>query len=76
VTNKVIDIKAFIDGNRMAPYQWLTLSLCFMVSLLDGIDAAAMGFLAPSLMKEWDIPMLGLVGRTVKNARRIPRPRR
>jgi len=55
VTNKVIDIKAFIDGNRMAPYQWLTLSLCFMVALLDGIDAAAMGFLAPSLMKEWDI---------------------
>jgi len=37
--------------------------LCFVIVLLDGFDTAAIGFIAPSLIKEWGVtrPALGPV---------------
>ncbi len=39
------------------------LRLCFLIVLLDGFDTAAIGFIAPSLLKEWGVgkPALGPV---------------
>jgi AAHS family 4-hydroxybenzoate transporter-like MFS transporter len=39
----------------MSPYQWLILSLCFLIVAVDGVDVAIMGFIAPAVIKEWDI---------------------
>jgi AAHS family 4-hydroxybenzoate transporter-like MFS transporter len=38
-------------------------ALCFVIVLLDGFDTAAIGYIAPSLIKEWGVtrPMLGPV---------------
>src|SRR5580704_19647630 len=35
--------------------QWLIFATCFVIVLLDGFDTAAIGFIAPSLISEWNI---------------------
>jgi len=62
-TATTIDVKAFIDERPISPYQWLLVALCFLVVLADGMDVAIMGFVAPSILQEWDIsrPAFGLV---------------
>lgn len=59
----VIDVQAFLDAQRFSPYQWLVFALCFLIVLLDGFDTAAIGYIAPSLIKEWGVtrPALGPV---------------
>lgn len=58
-----LNIQTFLNENRFSPYQWAVFALCFFVVLLDGFDTAAIGYIAPSLLKEWGIakPALGPV---------------
>ena len=62
-TAKTIDIKAFIDAQRITAYQWLLVAICFMIVVADGMDVAIMGFVTPSILQEWDIsrPAFGIV---------------
>jgi AAHS family 4-hydroxybenzoate transporter-like MFS transporter len=53
--DKTVDIQAFLDGHRFSPFQWLVFALCFLIVLTDGFDTAAIGFVAPALVKEWGI---------------------
>ena len=55
MNSTIVDVKDFIDNRSMSMYQWLLLVLCVIVAALDGVDTAAMGFIAPSLMKDWHI---------------------
>jgi AAHS family 4-hydroxybenzoate transporter-like MFS transporter len=65
-----VDVQDFIDSKPVAPFQWLVLVLCFLVTAIDGLDTAAVGFIAPALRDEWGLtpaqlnPVLGaaLVG--------------
>ena len=50
-----VDVKDWIDSRPVSPYQWLILSLCFLIVLFDGFDVAVMGFIAPSLMQDWGL---------------------
>jgi AAHS family 4-hydroxybenzoate transporter-like MFS transporter len=50
-----LDVQAFIDRHPFSPYQWLVFATCFVIVLLDGFDTAAIGFIAPSLLKEWGV---------------------
>ncbi|KIL98099.1 4-hydroxybenzoate transporter [Paramagnetospirillum magnetotacticum MS-1] len=58
-----LNIQTFLNESRFSPYQWAVFALCFFVVLLDGFDTAAIGYIAPSLLKEWGIakPALGPV---------------
>lgn len=68
--NDSVDVQDFIDSKPVAPFQWLVLVLCFLVTAIDGLDTAAVGFIAPALRDEWGLspaqlnPVLGaaLVG--------------
>lgn len=68
--NDSVDVQDFIDSKPVAPFQWLVLVLCFLVTAIDGLDTAAVGFIAPALRDEWGLtpaqlnPILGaaLVG--------------
>jgi AAHS family 4-hydroxybenzoate transporter-like MFS transporter len=57
------DVQALIDESPFSAYQWVIFALCFFIVLLDGFDTAAIGYIAPSLIKEWGVtkPMLGPV---------------
>src|SRR6185295_6431023 len=43
-------------------FQWTIFGLCFLIVLADGFDTAAIGFIAPSLLKEWGIDKPALKG--------------
>jgi len=63
--NTIVDVKAWIDERPISKYQWVVLSLCFIIIMFDGYDAAVMGFIAPALIEDWGIsraemgPILG-----------------
>lgn len=42
----VVDVKAWIDTRPVSRFQWNVLLLCFIIIMLDGYDAAVMGFVA------------------------------
>ncbi|CDG80935.1 MFS transporter [Janthinobacterium agaricidamnosum] len=52
---QALDVLDFINRERFSRYQWMIFALCFFIVLLDGFDTAAIGFIAPSLMKDWGI---------------------
>lgn len=58
-----VDVQTLINNHPFSPFQWVIFALCFVIVLLDGFDTAAIGFIAPSLIKDWGVtkPMLGPV---------------
>jgi AAHS family 4-hydroxybenzoate transporter-like MFS transporter len=50
-----INVQDFLNEHQFSLFQWLIFSLCFLIVLLDGFDTAAIGFIAPSLIKEWGV---------------------
>jgi AAHS family 4-hydroxybenzoate transporter-like MFS transporter len=53
---ETIDISQWLNQRKISKTQVLIASLCALVSLLDGFDALVVGYLAPSLIREWHIP--------------------
>jgi len=62
-TKPALDVQTFLNEQRFSRFQWLIFGLCFVIVLLDGFDTAAIGFIAPSLLNEWQVgkPALGPV---------------
>jgi len=60
---KSVNVQAFLNEHGFSGYQWMIFGLCFLIVLLDGFDTAAIGYIAPSLIKEWGVgkPELGPV---------------
>ncbi|WP_024697687.1 MFS transporter [Pseudomonas avellanae] len=55
-----LDVQAFINAQPLSGYQWRIVALCFLIVFLDGLDTAAMGFIAPALSQEWGIDRASL----------------
>lgn len=53
--SKTIDIQKFVDESKFSLFQIIIFTISFFVILLDGYDTAAIGYIAPSLLKEWNI---------------------
>ncbi|PYB82023.1 aromatic acid/H+ symport family MFS transporter [Pseudomonas sp. LB-090624] len=57
---KSLDVQSFINQQPLSRYQWRVMLLCFLIVFLDGLDTAAMGFIAPALSQEWGIDRASL----------------
>lgn len=55
-----LDVQSFINSQPLSPYQWRVVILCFLIVFLDGLDTAAMGFIAPALSQDWGIDRASL----------------
>lgn len=55
IPTRPLDVREFVDAQRVSGFQWIVLALCFMVVALDGFDTAAMGFIAPALRADWHL---------------------
>lgn len=56
-----LNIQDFIDTQpRTSGTQRWVWALCFAIVLLDGIDTAAVGYIAPALMQQWGIERAAL----------------
>ena len=59
MTNR-LDVQALINDKPLSTYQWRVVLLCFLIVFLDGLDTAAMGFIAPALSQDWGIDRASL----------------
>jgi MFS transporter, AAHS family, 4-hydroxybenzoate transporter len=50
---ETVDVPTLIDEQRVSRFQRLVLALCAAVVFMDGFDAQAIGYVAPSLGKAW-----------------------
>lgn len=55
-----LDVQDFINTQPLSAYQWRIVVLCFLIVFLDGLDTAAMGFIAPALTQDWGIDRANL----------------
>jgi MFS transporter, AAHS family, 4-hydroxybenzoate transporter len=55
VQTGTIDVPALIDRQKVGGFQVLVAALCAAVVFLDGFDAQAIGYVAPSISKAWDL---------------------
>src|SRR5688572_11003472 len=44
------------DASNARPVRWTVVALCFLTVLLDGLDTTAIGFVVPTLAREWGLP--------------------
>ena len=49
------DIKTLINDSPMSSFQFLAVSICVMINMLDGFDVLVMAFTATSISNEWSI---------------------
>lgn len=50
-----VNVQTLLNEHPFSPFQWVIFALCFTIVLLDGFDTAAIGYITPSLMKEWGV---------------------
>jgi AAHS family 4-hydroxybenzoate transporter-like MFS transporter len=55
-----LDVQSLINDQPLSRYQWRVVILCFLIVFLDGLDTAAMGFIAPALSQDWGIDRASL----------------
>ena len=60
---QALNIREFLNSNKLSMQQWILIILCFFIVAIDGMDVAIMGFVAPSILAEWNIgkPVFGVV---------------
>ncbi|WP_256993613.1 MFS transporter [Rhodococcus sp. 06-418-5] len=65
-----IDVTSVIDNAPFSRIQKKAIGLCIAIAIIDGFDAQSIGFAAPAIAADWDVPVssfglvfsLGLVG--------------
>ena len=55
-----VNVQTLINTHPFSRFQWVVFGLCFFIVLLDGFDTASIGFIAPSLIKEWGLTKAAL----------------
>jgi MFS transporter, AAHS family, 4-hydroxybenzoate transporter len=63
----------FFDPIKISTLQFITIAICFLMNMLDGMDVMVISYIAPALTKEWAItPQVlgvvfsaGLIGMTI-----------
>lgn len=48
-------INTQLDQKDMGRFQWVVISLCFLINMLDGFDVLVMAFTAASVSSEWNL---------------------
>ena len=58
-----VNVVELVDRSKLHPIQILVLVLCGLCMVMDGFDVQAMSYVAPALLKEWNVakPALGPV---------------
>ncbi|HEY1308656.1 MAG TPA: aromatic acid/H+ symport family MFS transporter [Vicinamibacterales bacterium] len=51
-----INIGQLLDDSRIGPLHIQVFALCMICLVMDGFDVQAMGYTAPAVLKEWNVP--------------------
>lgn len=55
-----LNISELVDNSRIGSLQITTFALCLFCLILDGFDVQALGYVAPALIQDWQIPNAAL----------------
>jgi AAHS family 4-hydroxybenzoate transporter-like MFS transporter len=55
-----INVVDVVDRNRLTPSQLIVFLLCGLCMIMDGFDVQAMGYVAPALIRDWQISKAAL----------------
>jgi AAHS family 4-hydroxybenzoate transporter-like MFS transporter len=55
-----VNVSEVIDHSRLGPFQVAICLLCGLCLIMDGFDVQAMGYVAPAIIREWNIPNVAL----------------
>lgn len=51
-----LNVDSIIDGRPIGALQWRVVVICFLLAVIDGFDAAGIGYVAPLLTEQFTIP--------------------
>ncbi|ASK28558.1 MFS transporter [Neisseria chenwenguii] len=55
-----VGVQDFLNIRRFSNFQKLVFALCFLTAFFDGMDTAAVGYIAPALSNEWGVQKAAL----------------
>jgi AAHS family 4-hydroxybenzoate transporter-like MFS transporter len=50
-----VNVQGFIDSRRIGAFQIQVVALCALIVLVDGYDTQAIGYVAPAIVKSWQV---------------------
>jgi MFS transporter, AAHS family, 4-hydroxybenzoate transporter len=53
--SSAIDVTEFLEQRRISPFQTGIFVLCGLCLIMDGFDVQALGYLAPAIIKDWNL---------------------
>ncbi len=56
----VVNVTEVVDRSRFGSLQRTTFVLCLLCLIMDGFDVQALGYTAPSIVREWGVPSAAL----------------
>jgi AAHS family 4-hydroxybenzoate transporter-like MFS transporter len=56
LTTQQLEVVQVVDSCPVSPLQKLVVGLCACIAFLDGFDAQAIGYVAPAIIKAWQVP--------------------
>ena len=57
MAGEIVNVTHIIDTGRFNAFRWTVAIWCAVLVTLDGFDFAAMGFSAPTIVREWNLAM-------------------
>jgi AAHS family 4-hydroxybenzoate transporter-like MFS transporter len=57
---RTINVSDVIDGSRVGSLQAATFAICLVCLIMDGFDVQALGYVAPALVRDWNIASAAL----------------
>ncbi|MDP8984575.1 MAG: MFS transporter [Pseudomonadota bacterium] len=54
--SNAFDVSGFLDASQVGPLQRHVLWICGLIGAVEGFDAQAVGYIAPTLMTDWHLP--------------------
>lgn len=55
ITNQTVNVDRIIDENPIGRTQWRVVMLCFLLAIIDGIDASTTSYVAPLLAEDFGL---------------------
>jgi MFS transporter, AAHS family, 4-hydroxybenzoate transporter len=53
---RIIDVSEIVDHAPFSALHWRAFILCMACLVMDGFDVQALGYTAPSIIREWNVP--------------------
>ena len=67
MADRELNLDRIIDERSIGALQWRVVVICFVLAVVDGFDAASIGYVAPLLTEQFTIPS-ELMGQLLSSA--------